>query len=156
MKRWVTGEKVEMEQEDVDRELFELASESMSVSKLRKLPGHVAKEPDVAWWKQFREYPKHKGVIPVRLSRCPLCGCLAGIRIMEGMQLDCCGKHNANGHDEDKSKYRRYGQIVAVTDAVTIAPQQSAEQLRHNMQLAGPDSPGKNIRRSFCSACNVL
>jgi hypothetical protein len=26
MKRWVTGEKAEMEQEDIDRELFELAS----------------------------------------------------------------------------------------------------------------------------------
>ncbi len=72
MERWLTGEKAEMEQEDVDRELFELARESMSVSTLRKLPGHVAKEPDVARWKQFREYQKHEGVIPVRLSRCPL------------------------------------------------------------------------------------
>jgi hypothetical protein len=39
MKRWVTGEKAEMEQEDIERELFELAREWMSVSKLRKLPG---------------------------------------------------------------------------------------------------------------------
>jgi hypothetical protein len=43
--RWVTGEKAEMGQEDIDRELFELACEWMAVSKLRKLPGHVAKEP---------------------------------------------------------------------------------------------------------------
>ncbi len=45
MKRWVTGEKAEMEQEDIDRELFELAHEWMSVSKhqVRNLPGHVAK-----------------------------------------------------------------------------------------------------------------
>ena len=114
MKRWVTGEKAEMDQEDIDRELFELAREWMAVSKLRKLPGHVAKETDVALWKQFREYPKHKGAILVRLFRCPLrhrCGCLAGIRIMEGadwMQLDRCGEHNANSHDEDKSKYLKY------------------------------------------------
>ncbi len=35
----------------------------------------------------------------------------ATIRIMEGadwMQLDRCGKHNANSHDEDKSKYLKY------------------------------------------------
>jgi hypothetical protein len=38
-----------------------------------------------------------------------------------------------------------YNQIVAGTDAVTLAPQQSAAQLRRKMQLAGPDSPGKNI-----------
>ena len=151
MKRWVTGEKADMDQEDIERELYELAREWMAVSKLRKIPGHVAKETDVALWKQFREYPKHKGSILVRLFRCPLrhrCGCLAGIRIMEGadwMQLDRCGEHNANSHDEDKSKYLKHDQIVAVTDAVTIAQQQSAAQLRRNMQLAGPDSLGKNI-----------
>ncbi len=35
MKRWLTGQKAEMEQEDIDRELFELAREWVSVSKLR-------------------------------------------------------------------------------------------------------------------------
>jgi hypothetical protein len=44
MKRWVTGEKAEMDQEDIDRELFELAREWMAVSKLWKLPDHVAKD----------------------------------------------------------------------------------------------------------------
>jgi hypothetical protein len=106
---WVTGEKAEMDQEDIDRELFELAREWMAVSKLQvlMLPGHVAKETNVPLWKPFHEYPKHKEAILVRLFQCPLrhrCGCLAGIRIMEGadwMQLDRCGKHNANSHDED-------------------------------------------------------
>ncbi len=114
MKQWVTGQKAEMEQEDIDRELFELAREWMAVSKLRKIPCHVANETNVALWKQFREYPKQKGAILVRLFRCPLsyqCGVLAGIRTMEGadwMQLDRCGKHNANSHDEDKSKCLKY------------------------------------------------
>ncbi len=71
MKRWVTGEKAEMGQEDIDRKLYELAREWMAVSKLRKFPCHVAKETDVTLWKQFREYPKHKGTILVRLFRCP-------------------------------------------------------------------------------------
>ncbi len=59
---------------------------------------------------------------------------------MEGadwMQLDRCGEHNANRPD-----YCGHGRCVA---AVTIAPQQSAAQLCRNMQLAGPESPGKNI-----------
>ncbi len=67
---------------------------------------------------------------------------------MEGadwMQLDLCCEHNANSHYEDKSKYLKYDQIGVVTDAATIALQQSAAQFRRNMQFAGPESLGKNI-----------
>jgi hypothetical protein len=53
MKRWVTVEKAEMEQEDIDTESFQLAREWMAVSKLRKIPGHVAKDTYVALWKRF-------------------------------------------------------------------------------------------------------
>ena len=50
IKRWVTGEQAEMDQDDsdIDRELFELARDWMEVSKLKKLSGHVAKETNVA------------------------------------------------------------------------------------------------------------
>ncbi len=84
-----------------------------------------------------------------RLFRCPLhhiCNCQAGILIIEGpdwIQLDRCGEHNANSHDDDQSKYVKHEQIVAVADAVTVAPQQSASQLRCNLQLA--ESPTKHI-----------
>ncbi len=73
-------------------------------------------------------------------------GCCAGIRILycpDWMQLDRCRKHNANSHDDDKSKYLKYDQIVAISDAVIIAPQLSAAQLRRNLQLA--HSPSKKI-----------
>ena len=50
----VAGEKVEMEPEDIDRELSELARDYMSASKLKKLPGHIAKSADHALWKQYR------------------------------------------------------------------------------------------------------
>jgi hypothetical protein len=56
------------------------------------------------------------------------------------MELHCCGEHDANSHDDDKSKYLKHEQIVAVADAVTIAPQQP---VRRNMQLA--ESPTKHI-----------
>ncbi len=79
------------------------------------IPGHVAKEIDNALCKQFREqHPKQKDEIIVRLFRYPLrykCGFLAGIRIMEGadwMQLDWCGKRNANSHYADTPKYLKY------------------------------------------------
>ena len=149
MKRWVTGDKAEMDPDDIERELFELARDWMSQSKLKKLPGHQSKPTDVSLWKQFREYKAKKGSILVRLFRCPLlhrCKCKAGIRITEGpdwMQLERCGEHNANSHDDDHSKYLKHEQIVAVADAVTVAPQQSASQLRRNLQLA--ESPTKHI-----------
>ncbi len=69
IKRWVTGEQAEMDQDDIDRELFELARDWMEVSKLSC---HVAKETDVALCKQFREYPKQKGAILVQFFRCTL------------------------------------------------------------------------------------
>jgi hypothetical protein len=149
MKRWVTGEKAEMDSEDIERELFELAREWMSLSTLKKLPDHQSKPTDVSLWKQFREYNSKKGSALIRLFRCPLhhrCKCKAGIRIIEGpgwMELHRCGEHYANSHDDDKSKYLKHEQIVAVADAVTIAPQQSASQLRRNLQLA--ESPSKHI-----------
>jgi hypothetical protein len=63
MKRWVTSKKAEMDQEDIDRELFELAREWMAVSKLRKLPGHVAKKSDAALWKKFRQHPRRSSIV---------------------------------------------------------------------------------------------
>jgi N-acetylglucosamine-6-phosphate deacetylase len=56
---------------------------------------------------------------------------------MEGpdwIQLDRCGEHNVNSHDENNSKYLKHDPIVAVSDAVTIAPQQLAAQLQRNLQ----------------------
>jgi hypothetical protein len=61
MKQWVTGEKIEMDSEDIEQELFELACDWMSQSKLKKVPGHQSKPTDVSLWKQFREYKVQKG-----------------------------------------------------------------------------------------------
>jgi hypothetical protein len=65
MKRWVTGEKAEMDSEDIERELFELARDWMSQSKLKnlQLAGHQSKPSDESLWKQFREYKVQKGLI---------------------------------------------------------------------------------------------
>jgi hypothetical protein len=63
MKQRVTGQKEEMEQEDIDRVLSELAREWMSVSKLRKLPGQVAKESDAALLNNFRQHPRRSSTV---------------------------------------------------------------------------------------------
>ncbi len=58
---------------------------------------------------------------------------------MEGpdwIQLERCGQHNPNSHDDDQLKFLKHEQIVAVAEAVTVAPQQSAAQLRRSLQLA--------------------
>ena len=150
IKQWVTGDEAVMESEDIDRELFELARDFMSASKLKKLPCHVPKPTDHAMWKQYRAYTNVRR-ISFRCFRCPLrhrTGCMAGIRIVEGPNfklLEFVGEHNANSHDDDRSVYLKHDQIVAVHDAVTVAPTISAAQLRRNMQLADPDSPGKRI-----------
>jgi hypothetical protein len=149
MKRWATGEKAKMDSEDIERGLFELARDWMSQSKFKKLPCHQSKPTHVSLWKQFREYKVRKGSILIRLFRCPLhhrCKCKAGIQITEGpdsMQLERRGEHNPKSHDDGQSKYLKHEQIIAVADAVTVAPQQSATQLRRNLQLA--ESPTKHI-----------
>ena len=64
-------------------------------------------------------------------------------------QLDRIGEHNADSHKQDKSKYLKHKQIVAVSDAVMFAPQQSAAQLRRNLAMACPSSLGKLIEPSL-------
>ena len=50
IRKWAIGAKVEMEQEDIDREFFELALQFMSLSGLMKVPDHVAHPDDIALW----------------------------------------------------------------------------------------------------------
>jgi hypothetical protein len=55
-------EKAEMDSEDIERKLFELARDWMSQSKLKKLPGQQ-KPTEVSLWKPFCEYKVQKGRI---------------------------------------------------------------------------------------------
>ena len=71
IKQWVTGDRAVMDSEDIDRELFELARDFMSASKLKKLPSHVPKPTDHAMWKQYRAYTTVRR-ISFRCFRCPL------------------------------------------------------------------------------------
>ena len=89
VKTWVTGDRAVMESEDIEREIFELARDFMSASKLKKLPGHNAKPTDVTLWKQYRDYKTVRRIY-FRCFRCPLChrtNCKAGIQIVRGLNF---------------------------------------------------------------------
>ena len=71
IKRWVTGEKAEMDSEDIERELFELVRDWMSQSNL-KLHDHQSKPTNASLWTPYREYKAKKGSVFIRFFRCPL------------------------------------------------------------------------------------
>ncbi len=139
-----------MDQDDIDRELFELEREWMEVSKLKKLPGHVAKETDVSLWKQYGDRINKKSGVRIRAFRCPLkhrTGCGAGIRIQYGQGLISVASTRQTVTivigPNISSTTRLLPFRSNFSDAVTIAPQLSAAHLRRNMQLA--DSLSKKI-----------
>jgi hypothetical protein len=149
VKRWVTGERAELEPEDIQREMFEIARDFMTQSKLKKLPSHRHNPNDFHIWKFSRRGTRTKSGEKFKVYKCPMCyrcGCDARIRITTGpefTQIEKHGEHNPNSHDEDKSKYLKHDQIVAVSDAVTIAPNISAAVLRRNLLMV--DAPGTSI-----------
>ncbi len=63
-----------MEEEDTNREMYELARMWMAESKLWKLPCHISKDTDIALWKKIREYKKDRKIVTVlvRLFRSPM------------------------------------------------------------------------------------
>ena len=145
VKRWVTGECAEMEDSDIQKEIFDLSRAFMEESMLKMIPTHVPNETDIGLWKLYREYTQLRSGTKIRLYRCPLnyrCGCDAKLRVTiekEAIQLDFCGVHTPSSHDDDKSKYLKHNQIVALKKAVTIAPNQSACHIRRNLQRADDD-----------------
>ena len=80
IRKWAIGRKAEMEQEDIDRDVFDLAQQFMFLSGLRKVLDHVALPDDIALWKKDGEFPSLHGKHFTILYVCPmrhLCGCVA-------------------------------------------------------------------------------
>ena len=118
IKKWITGERATLDQEDIDREIFEIARDFMADSGLTKVPGHVSKPTDIWLWKQARSHTRSVGY-NLRVFKCPMryrCDCLAQLRITEGtchgdgfILLEKSGTHDLNSHQKDKSKYLKFG-----------------------------------------------
>ena len=149
IKRCVTGERAEMEPDDIEREMFKIAREFTDASKLKKIPSHKQNPKDFHLWKFSRGGTRSKSGQEFKVSKCPMCyrcGCDARIRITTGpefTQIEKHGEHHVNSHDEDRSKYLKHDQIIAVANAVTVAPNLSAAVLRRNLQMV--NAPGTNI-----------
>ncbi len=110
----------------------------MDDSKLFKLPTHSVNATHLHLWKQYRNYGSVKSGNK-RVFRCPMfnrCGCKAGVKNFETanmLELYFLGEHNESSHDEDKSKYLKHKQIVAVYDGARVCQQQSAAVLCRNL-----------------------
>ena len=68
------------------------------------------------------------------------------LRLVKGpnfIELQQSGLHDASSHENDKSEYLKYDQIIAVHDSAVTAPQLSGAVIRRNLQMA--DSPSKII-----------
>ena len=106
IRKWAIGRKAEMEQEDIDRDVFDLARQYMSLSGLRKVPDHVAHPDDIALFNQDSMFPSENGKVIHTVYVCPmrhLCGCMAGFRstktLEQGwMKMDICGFHDETSH----------------------------------------------------------
>ena len=59
------------------------------------------------------------------------------------MILERCGLHDVHSHEEDGSKYLKYEQIIALSEAAITAPNLSGSVIYRNMLLH--DSPTKTI-----------
>ena len=85
VKRWVTGDRAEMPEEDIERELFEEARALMHLSGLRKLPGHRGLDSDFAMWKKANHHSSRD--VDHVVYRCPMrhrCKCKCSIRVSRG------------------------------------------------------------------------
>jgi hypothetical protein len=154
IKAWNVGPIQTQPDEGSLQECFVLSRKFMDDSKLFKLPTHSVSVTDLHLWKQYRNYGSVKSGNK-HVCRCLMfnrCDCKAGVKIFEAgslLELYFLGEHNESSHDDDKSKYLKHKQIVAVYDGARVCPQQSASVLRRNLAVAAETSPEKLIDPKF-------
>ena len=84
VKRWVIGERAVLAEDDIERELFEEARESMHLSGLKKLPCHKGLDTDLHLWKKASAGHTTRTGMAYTIYRCPLrhrCKCMKTIRV---------------------------------------------------------------------------
>jgi len=110
IKRWKTGAESELEDEQIDHEIYTHMKKFMQQSRLLKSPGHKQLDSDVGLWKlQRAEYYNSRTEEWIRVYQCPLhyrCKCNALCRILVGKdykRLEFFGTHDENSHANDNS-----------------------------------------------------
>jgi hypothetical protein len=118
----------------------------MTDSRLLKTPGRKPKKTEIHLWKlSSKEYYSKRSDEHIHIYKCPMayrCNCKAKCRVSVGktyVRLEFHGTHDETSHATERSKTLKYKQIIAIHDAVIIAPNQSATKLRRNLQNASPE-----------------
>jgi len=141
VEQWITGERAEMDDEDIENQLFEEARELMQLSRLKKLPGHKGLSNDLYLWKRAGDDHTTRAGITYTIYRCPMrhqcdCNCIIGVRSGNGrLTLERCGLHNMKSHATVKSKYLKYDQIISLSEAAITAQNLSAAVIRRNLLM---------------------
>ena len=152
VKRWVTGDRAELTEDEIKAELALEATKLMELSGQKKFPCHRALDSDLGCWKLCKTHVDKRGV-EFRVYRCPMrhrCQCKCCIRVVTSkdyIELQRYGLHDRNSHDNDASKKLTYAQRVIVKEAAKTAPTLSGAALRRN--LGDHDSPEKKIAPSL-------
>ncbi len=87
VKQWVTGKQAEMDDEDIENQLFEEARELMQLSGRKKHPGHNGLSTDLHLWKKAGGDHTTRAGITYTIHRCPMrhqCDCKCTIRVGRG------------------------------------------------------------------------
>ena len=86
VKRWVTGERAELDDDKINSELEDLMREYMELSGQRKVFGHRNNPTDKGLWKLGSTHTDKRGT-KYDVYRCPLrsrCGCHVSLRVVTG------------------------------------------------------------------------
>jgi hypothetical protein len=152
VKRWVTGDRAELTEDEIKAELALEATKLMELSGQKSFPCHKALPTDLGCWKLCKTHVNKRSVM-FRVYHCPMrhrCKCLCCIRVVTSkdyIELQRYGLHDRNSHDNDASKKLTYVQRVIVKEAAKTAPTLSGAALRRN--LGDHDSPEKKIAPSL-------
>ena len=140
VKEWTTCPQAELEDREIEHQIYTEMKEYMHASGLKKTPGHRPKETDIHLWKQYtKAYYNKRTNEWVRSFRCPMhCRffCDAPVRLNTGYnykRLEFAKTHDLQSHVNERSKSLSHDQIVLIHDAVVIAPNQSGTKLRRNL-----------------------
>ena len=72
IKRWKTGAESELEEEQINHEIYTLMKKFMQASRLMKAPGHKQLDSDMGLWKlQRAEYYNSRTDEWIRVYQCP-------------------------------------------------------------------------------------
>jgi hypothetical protein len=116
IKRWVTGERAETDEDAIRSELETQMRELMELTGQRKFPGHKTLDTDRGHWKLAFDHVDRRG-IKYQVYCCPMrhwCQYKISCRLVTGpgfIELQRHGLHDKDSHDDDGSIKLKYDQF---------------------------------------------